>query len=98
MRHKYFLITIDTEGDNQWDYNHGISTENTAYLPPFQELCESFDFKPVWLTNYEMAMDDIYVDYMKEKQNRGLCEIGMHLHAWNNPPEYPLKATNQQRD
>lgn len=97
-REKTFLITIDTEADNQWDVSHEITTENAKFLPRFQQLCERYHFKPVWLTNYEMAMDDFFVSYMKEKQKEGLCEIGMHLHAWNTPPEYSLERKNNHRD
>ena len=66
---KKFLITIDTESDNQWDYDNPISTENAKFLPRFQELCERYKFKPTWLTNYEMANDDFFCHYMKEKQD-----------------------------
>lgn len=97
-RKKTFLITIDTEADNQWDLSHGITTENARFLPRFQELCEKYHFKPVWLVNYEMAMDDFLVGYMKEKQKEGLCEVGMHLHAWHTPPEYPLERQNNHRE
>ncbi len=91
---KYFIITVDTEGDNLWAYKNGdrISTENTKYIPRFQELCEKYDFKPVYLTNYEMLCDDDYVQYIKDKEAANLCEVGFHLHAWNNPPLYELKA------
>lgn len=95
---KNFLITIDTEADNQWDFDHKISTENSRFLPRFQELSEKYGFKPTWLTNYEMAKDDFFFHYMKEKQDDDLCEIGMHLHAWNTPPEYSLKKTQRERD
>ncbi len=95
---KSFLITIDTEADNQWDFDHEISTECAKFLPRFQELCEKFGFKPTWLTNYEMANDDFFCHYMKEKLDDGLCEIGMHLHAWNTPPDYALKKTLRERD
>lgn len=95
---KVFLITIDTEGDNQWDLDKGISTENVKYLPRFQDLAEQYGFKPVWLTNYEMATNADFIQYMKNKQNKGLCEIGMHLHAWNSPPEYKLNKINKERD
>lgn len=95
---KDFFITIDTEADNQWDFDHEISTENARFLPRFQELSEKYGFKPTWLTNYEMANDDFFCHYMKEKQDDSLCEIGMHLHAWNTPPEYPLKKTKRERD
>ena len=87
-----FIITVDTEGDNLWHWKKGtpIPTENAKYIPRFQQLCEKFGFKPVYLTNYEMAQDDAWVHYIKIKAQQGLCEIGMHIHAWNSPPEYQL--------
>ena len=90
---KAFIITVDTEGDDLWHWKPGkeITTENTNYIPQFQELCEEYGFKPVYLTNYEMAMDDRWVSYSAQKAREGKCEIGMHLHAWNTPPEYDLE-------
>lgn len=85
-----FIITIDTEGDNLWQNDKRITTENTRYLPRFQRLCERFGFKPVWLTNYEMAMDDSYIEFAKDVIARNAGEIGMHLHAWNSPPVVSL--------
>ncbi len=94
---KYFIITIDTEADNQWNNNQACTTKNSKYLPRFQELAEKYNFKPVWLTTYEMANDNFFVNYFKDKCNKGLCEIGMHLHAWNNPPEYNLVNKTNER-
>lgn len=87
-----FIVTIDTEGDNLWDWKKGtpITTENAKFTHRFQELCEEYNIKPVYLTNYEMAQDVNWVNYIKPKAQQGLCEIGMHIHAWNTPPEYPL--------
>lgn len=95
---KKFIITIDTEGDGQWNPTAPCSTRNAKYIPRFQELAEKYGFKPTWLTNYEMAEDPFYIEYMKSCLDRDACEIGMHLHAWNNPPEYPLNKVNDQRD
>ena len=94
MSKKYFIITVDTEGDNLWSHKKGeqITTHNAKYIPRFQELCEKYGFKPVYLTNYEMLCDDAYVQYVKHKEQEGLCEVGLHLHAWNNPPLYDLDA------
>lgn len=91
---KYFIITVDTEGDNLWDYKEGdkITTYNSAYIPRFQSLCEKFGFKPVYLTNYEMAQSETFVENAKEWVSKGCCEIGVHLHAWNTPPLYDLKG------
>jgi len=85
-----FLITIDTEGDNLWEQPREITTKNAAFLPRFQSLCEGYGFKPTYLTNYEMAKSDQFVEFGKDVQSRGTGEIGMHLHAWNSPPITPL--------
>lgn len=96
MKKKKFIITIDTEGDNLWHWKNGdkITTENSKYLPRFQNLCNEFGFKPVWLTNYEMAMDEKFVKFAKTEQEKGNCEVGVHLHAWNTPPYYDLPQDN----
>lgn len=89
---KKFIITVDTEGDNLWEWKPGdnITGENARYIERFQTLCEKYRYKPVYLVNCEMAQSDILVDTLKERAENGLCEIGMHLHAWNTPPEYSL--------
>jgi len=82
----YFLITIDTEGDNLWSKPSTITTKNAAYLYRFQELCEAHDFKPTYLTNYEMATSQTFIQFGKDILERKTGEIGMHLHGWNSPP------------
>lgn len=85
---KSFLITIDTEGDNlwQWKYGDSVTSHNAEYLGRFQDICEEYGFKPVYLTNYEMAIDKNFVELAKKGLAKGTCEVGMHLHAVNNPP------------
>src|ERR1700704_5866598 len=87
-----FIITIDTEGDDFWGRPREITTRNAEYLPRFQALCERFRFKPVYLTNYEMAMSDVFVEFARDVVARGAGEVGMHLHAWNSPPLVPLTS------
>ncbi len=86
------FVTIDTEGDDLWSKPREITTRNAEYLPRFQSLCERFGFKPVYLTNYEMAMCEAFVEFARDALVRGTCEIGMHLHAWNSPPLVPLTS------
>jgi hypothetical protein len=85
-----FIITIDTEGDDLWSKPYDITTRNAAYLPRFQALCERFGFKPVYLTNHEMATCEIFVEFARDVLARDAGEVGMHLHAWNSPPLVPL--------
>ena len=89
---KKFLISIDTEGDNLWAWREGmpISAENAKHLGRFQALCEKYGFKPTYLTNYEMATSKEFVDFASDALKRSACSVGMHLHAWNSPPEFKL--------
>lgn len=91
-KRKYFIITIDTEGDNLWEWQEGtpIGTENVTYLSRFQDLCSQYQFKPTWLANWEMVNDVRFVTLAKDCLEKEQCEIGMHLHAWNTPPFYEL--------
>lgn len=86
MKKKAFIITIDTERDNQWEKSIQAPTDNAYYIPRFQELCNKYNFKVVYLTDYAMANNEYFVSYIKEQEKSGNCEIGMHLHAWDTPP------------
>jgi len=88
----YFLITIDTEGDDLWSRPRTITTNNARWLPRFQALCERFGLLPTYLVNWEMATSRAFVDLGREVCARGTGEVGMHLHAWNSPPLVPLTA------
>ncbi|MDR2406878.1 MAG: hypothetical protein LBE13_02025 [Bacteroidales bacterium] len=94
---KHFIITIDTEGDNLWAYRLGdpITTKNSRYIPRFQRLCNKYNFKPVYLTNYEMSNDNFFVHFLLSELDKGNAELGLHPHAWNNPPNYELPVNDK---
>jgi hypothetical protein len=86
----YFLITIDTEGDNLWGRPRVVTTRNSEFLPRFQSLCERYRFKPTYLTDVDMARCPRFVEFARDAERRGVAEVGMHLHAWNTPPHHRL--------
>lgn len=92
MKKKFFIITIDTEGDNIWKRvtnpqgMREIKVENAKYIRRFQALCEKYQYKPTYLVNFEMAGAEPFAPQAKEWLYDGKCEIGMHMHAWNTPP------------
>lgn len=90
---KPIFITVDTEGDALWSNSKAedIQTENVLWIPRFQELCEKYGFVPIWLTDYEIICDNRFVKYIKEKNEKGLCEVGIHVHAKNTPPIHKLE-------
>lgn len=97
---KSFIITVDTEGEGGWDWKPGdpVQTRNADFVERFQQLCDRHGFKPVYLTNYEMASDRAFMENLVEWERQGRCEIGIHLHAWNNPPHHPLDRKHPGQD
>ena len=85
-----FLITIDTEGDNLWSRPREVTTHNADHLPRFQELCERHGLKPTYLTDWDMVHSPAFAAFARAIVEREVGEIGMHLHAWNTPPLWPL--------
>ncbi len=83
-----FFLTIDTEGDNIWDRPKYIKSTNVENLYRFQELCNIYHIKPIYLTNYEASINKLFQKFIEEHNNN--LEIGLHLHAWNSPPIYNL--------
>src|ERR1035437_2457298 len=81
-----FIITIDTEGDNQWDHGCELTVNNIRYIPRFQDLCNKYQIKPTYLVTSEVCEDDfakeIFTDYLLTDK----AEIGTHLHSWTTPP------------
>lgn len=94
---KNILITIDTEGDNLWNWFEGtpITTNNACYLYRFQDLCNEYGFKPTYLTNYEMILSDEFKKFV-DSYDINTFEIGMHLHAWNTPPQFVFDTSNNK--
>lgn len=81
-----FIITIDTEGDNIWACPDPVTTENAAFVPRFQALCEKYGFKPTYLVNYEMAIEPRFQEFGRSVLKKNSGEIGLHVHPWNSPP------------
>jgi hypothetical protein len=81
-----FIITIDTEGDNQWDHGRDLTVENIKFVPRFQDLCDKYLIKPTYLVTSEICKDEfakkVFSNYLKNDK----AEIGAHLHSWTTPP------------
>lgn len=96
MKKKYFIITVDTEGDNIWSYlpkrNKLLlpETQNAHCLQSFQQLCEKYQFYPTYFVDYEMAKSSEFIQFGREIRKKNCGEIGMHMHAFSTPPFYEL--------
>lgn len=84
-----FILTIDTEGDNQWDHGRDLTVENIKYVDRFQALCEKYGIKPTYLITSEICEDSysqkLFSDYVRDNR----AEVGAHLHSWTTAPFLP---------
>lgn len=81
-----FIITVDTEADNQWQRPTELTLDNIAALPRFQALCQAFGFPPTYVVTHEVASDAASAAILRPWAEAGTAEIGAHLHPWSNPP------------
>lgn len=81
-----FILTIDTEGDNQWNHGRELTVENIKYIPRFQDLCNKYRIKPTYLVTSEVCQDDYAKEIFKDYLLGNTAEIGAHLHSWTTPP------------
>lgn len=89
-----FIITVDTEGDNQWQYNGCITLRNLHALPRFQRLCEQYGFVPTYLVAREILQDAGTVKALQDWHRQGFAEIGVHLEPWTTPPFMAAETAN----
>jgi hypothetical protein len=81
-----FLLTIDTEGDNQWDHGRELTVENIKFVPRFQSLCEKYQIKPTYFVTSEVCDDKFAKEIFPGYVAANTAEIGTHLHSWTTPP------------
>ena len=86
-----FIITIDTEADNQWRQDGVLSLKNIYYLARLQKLCDQYNFPVTYLVTYEVANDENASFLLKKFQQESKSEIGAHLHPWSTPPNYEFE-------
>jgi hypothetical protein len=85
-----FVITLDTEPDDEWSRPRVPTTQNARFVPRFHELSAAAGLKVTYLLTIEMAEDPFLRDYLRPRLQAGECEVGAHLHPWNTPPLLPL--------
>ena len=79
-------MTVDTEGDDQWDHGAPLTTRNVDYWEPFQAVCEKHGVTPTYLITSEIAADSKAQALLRAWTARGAAEVGAHLHPWTTPP------------
>ena len=80
-------LTVDVEEDMpNWRITDPITVSNVQALPRLAELCSRHGARPTYLCTYPAVTQASSAAILRDLHERGDCEIGTHLHAWNTPP------------
>lgn len=91
------IITVDVEPDNVWAKPDSRSTRNARCLARFHEFCVSYGFPVTYLATWEMAEARDFIQFAREVIASDTGEIGLHPHAWTNPPLTPQAPERWRR-
>jgi hypothetical protein len=80
------VVTVDTEGDNQWDHGAVLGVQNADYWEAFQQVCARHGVRPTYLITSEIANDERAAGLLSSWAAAGDVEVGAHLHPWTTPP------------
>lgn len=88
-----FMVTVDTEEEFDWDgpfqrTGHGV--RSVPALTKFQQFCDNFGVKPVYLVDYPVISHAPAADILAGFAREGRAHVGVHLHPWVNPPHSEL--------
>ncbi|WP_395395396.1 polysaccharide deacetylase family protein [Novosphingobium sp. BL-8A] len=84
-----FIVTVDTEEEFDWDApldRDGYSTVAVSALRQFQDFCEGFGVKPIYLVDYPVAESPRAPEAIGAAVSAGRAEVGVQLHPWVSPP------------
>ena len=92
------LVTVDTEGDDEWAFRRKPANGNIGCLGDFEAALARTGCRSTYLVTYTVAQDDRAAEILRGYRDTRGSEIGAHCHAWNTPPEAAMHSTNQRRN
>lgn len=81
------LVTVDTEGDDEWSFRRSPASENIGWLGDFEAALRRVGCRSTYLVTYTVAQDERAAEVLRGYRDTRGAEIGAHCHAWNTPPE-----------
>ncbi len=84
-----FIITVDTEEAFDWSGPFTRDKHSVDHIPAvldFQEICDAFGVKPIYMVDYPVVADASAADLFRGLVQEGRAMVGAHLHPWVTPP------------
>lgn len=83
------IVVLDTEEEFDWDAEFDRAATSVAHMPEtrvFQELCEAYGIRPVYMADYPVATREPALSVLRPLIASGRAILGAHLHPWVCPP------------
>ncbi len=80
-----FIVTVDTEADDQWSGTGDATLRNLEGLARFQSFMHERGVPPTYLASFETLAHPM-LQNLARAHAEGVAEIGGHLHPWTTPP------------
>lgn len=80
-----FIVTVDTEADNQWAGTGTAALQNLDGLARFQSFMHERGIRPTYLASFETLAHPVLKE-LARAHKEGDAEVGGHLHPWTTPP------------
>ncbi len=82
-------VVIDTEEEFDWTAPFSRlsrGTRNLGELVHLQAILDRHGAVPLYVIDHPVASNVAAMRWMSDMRDRGLCEIGAHMHPWVTPP------------
>jgi GT2 family glycosyltransferase len=83
------FVVIDTEAEFDWSapfVREMTGVTNIAALDLTQEIFDKYGLRPVYVIDFPVASTPESSAIIRRLAHRGVCEVGVHLQPWTNPP------------
>jgi hypothetical protein len=82
------VVVVDTEAE--FDWRHGprraMGVASVKCQSRAQRIFERYGVRPTFVLDYPVSSTREAYEFIRSLYHSGACEIGAHLHPWDNPP------------
>src|SRR5258708_2183791 len=82
------VVVVDTEAEFNWGLpprrTRGVSSVKRQAQA--QRIFERYAVRPTFVLDYPVSSTPEGFQPLRDLHQSGACEIGAHLHPWDNPP------------
>jgi hypothetical protein len=83
------VVVVDTEAEFDWSApgpRRGAGVTTVKAQTATQRIYARYGVRPTYVLDYPVSSTPEGYEFIRDLLRSGACEIGAHLHPWDNPP------------